>query len=169
MPNGGSDCCGTCWFNRRNKGEAGFLEHDESEPSYFEIRELAIDDPFYTYCANHPHRVPWKLQTPIGPVFMGDSDGYREIWKQAADTENTRLSLLALLGRLPESQQNEYPIGPGLGDVVISELVRLDERRAIPDLERIAKMKVGRPDRFGNTNGPLIELARSALDRLNEA
>ena len=24
MPNGGSDNCGTCWFNERNKGEVGF-------------------------------------------------------------------------------------------------------------------------------------------------
>lgn len=33
MPNGGSDCCGTCWFNRTNRGEREWLEHrDESIP-----------------------------------------------------------------------------------------------------------------------------------------
>ena len=47
MPNGGSDCCGTCWFNLRNKGEVGY-DHadDEDEPNYCIIRELDIEVPF---------------------------------------------------------------------------------------------------------------------------
>ena len=27
MPNGGSDCCGTCWFNRKNRGERDWHKH----------------------------------------------------------------------------------------------------------------------------------------------
>ena len=49
MPNGGSDCCGTCWFNRTNKGERDWLRHsDESIKPYCDIRGQAIEDPFYT-------------------------------------------------------------------------------------------------------------------------
>ena len=58
MPNGGSDCCGTCWFNRENQVEAGYAHMSEAEPAYCEIRNLDIPNPFYTCCANHPHRSP---------------------------------------------------------------------------------------------------------------
>lgn len=168
MPNGGSDCCGTCWFNRKNKGDAGYDHADDPEPDRCEIRDLAINDPFYTYCGNHPHRVPWKLRVPIGPVFTGDSEGNREVWRPSPDTEEVRLGLLDLLGKLPVSNHDEYPIGLGLGEVVITELVQLDERRAVPELRRIATLDQGPPDRFGNANGPLIELARRALERLKK-
>jgi hypothetical protein len=41
MPNGGSDCCGTCWFNARNKGEAGRNRSaSPSEPNYCITRVL---------------------------------------------------------------------------------------------------------------------------------
>ena len=69
MPNGGSDCCGTCWFNRKNRGERDWPKHaDNTLPDHCEIRDLAIEDPFYTYCANHPHRRPERDRIPIGPV-----------------------------------------------------------------------------------------------------
>ncbi len=72
MPNGGSDCCGTCCFNRANGGEAGGANHDWSVSSYCEIRELPIPDPFYTYCSNHPYRLDRREPIPIGPVLTGD-------------------------------------------------------------------------------------------------
>ena len=69
MPNGGSDCCGTCWFNRKDRGERDWPKHvDNALPDHCEIRDLAIEDPFYTYCANHPHRRPERDRIPIGPV-----------------------------------------------------------------------------------------------------
>ena len=74
MPNGGADCCGTCWFNRKNRGKRDWLQHTEnSEPHHCEIRDVAIDDPFYTYCANHPHRRPDRdpiLDRPDHPSPM---------------------------------------------------------------------------------------------------
>lgn len=76
MPNGGSDCCGTCWFNRRNKGQAGY-QHAFPGPTQCEIRSLEITSPFYTYCANHPHRRPERDEVPIGPVMTGDESGRR--------------------------------------------------------------------------------------------
>jgi hypothetical protein len=76
MPNGGSDCCGTCWFNARNKGEAGYAHADDPEPKFCTIRGLAIENSFWTYCGNHPHprtatgsrlgRCMW-IPTTIGP------------------------------------------------------------------------------------------------------
>ncbi len=78
MPNGGSDCCGTCWFNAKNKGQAGYEHVEDPEPNFCIIRQLAIKNAFYTYCANHPHKNPDKLNIPIGPVYVGDSSGYRQ-------------------------------------------------------------------------------------------
>ena len=42
MPNGGSDCCGTCWFNRSNSRERGAASFNREVPSYREIRQFAI-------------------------------------------------------------------------------------------------------------------------------
>ena len=58
MPNGGSDCCGACWFNARNLRQAGHRQADQPIPAHCTIRDLPLANPFYIYCANHPHRCP---------------------------------------------------------------------------------------------------------------
>ncbi len=119
MPNGGSDCCLTCWFNARNKGKAGYaaLAHSDcSEPASCTIRNLPIADPSYTYCANHPHRRPERDPIPIGPVFTGEE---RTLWQQSPDTEEVRQHLLSLLAAMIEQPAVEYPIGFYLDDVVV--------------------------------------------------
>jgi hypothetical protein len=63
MPNGGSDNCGTYWFNAKNKCS---------------IRELAIEHSLYPYCSNHPYRLPDKDSIPIGPVFVATREGRAE-------------------------------------------------------------------------------------------
>ncbi len=93
----GSDCCGTCWFNAKNKGELGYGHSKDPEPAYCLIRELSVDDPFDTYCGNHPHRRPERDPIPIGPVYTGDAMGRREIWQPSPDTEEVRLHLIELL------------------------------------------------------------------------
>ncbi len=66
MPHGGSACCGTCWFNARNKGEAGFGHANDPEPSFYTIRGLAKDYPAVTIVAepeavvNEPRSKPGK-------------------------------------------------------------------------------------------------------------
>jgi len=65
MPNGGSDCCATCWFNAKNKGEAGYAHSKDLEPSFCSIRNLPIEDPFYTYCGTH-------TAVPNGTVSQSD-------------------------------------------------------------------------------------------------
>ena len=97
MPNGGSDCCGTCWFNRANGGQQGSHNHDHCIASHCEIRGLDISDPFYTYCANHPHHRPERDPIPIGPVFTGDSFGNRKEWQPSPDSEEIRQNLLRLV------------------------------------------------------------------------
>jgi hypothetical protein len=135
MPNGGSDCCGTCWFNARNKGEAGYAHADGPEPAFCTIRDLPIDDPFYTYCSNHPHRRPQRDPIPIGPVFTGDS---RELWQPSPDTEEVRQHLLSLLAGMGQQPASEYPIGIYSDEVVVWQLGEFREPRAVEGLRRIA-------------------------------
>ena len=78
MPNGGSDCCGTCWFNRSLEGQRGSANFNHDIPSHCEIRDLDIPDPFHTYCANPPYHRPGRDAIPIGPVYVhraGDPSG----------------------------------------------------------------------------------------------
>jgi len=45
MPNGGSDCCGTCWFNARNKGEARYEHARDPEPNFLHHSQTAYREP----------------------------------------------------------------------------------------------------------------------------
>ena len=157
MPNGGSDCCGSCWFNRANGGRKGTLNHDHSIPSHCEIRDLRIEDPFYTYCSNHPYRMRRRVEVPLGPVYVHDGgscerDGViqfwsgRKPWMDAPDTEEVRDHLLELLAG-PDNLSDSYPFyGDNLVQVVVDECERLREPRAIPILERIGREFRGDPE-----------------------
>jgi len=128
----------------------GSGNHDHSIPSHCEIRDLAIEDPFYTYCANHPYRLQRKVPVPLGPVYVHvewseERDGVtrygseRRPWKDAPDNEEIRNQLLGLLED-PGDLSDNYPFyGENLLGVVVDELERLREKRAIPILERIAQ------------------------------
>ncbi len=165
MPNGGSDCCGTCWFNAKNKGQAGYAHSGDPEPASCTIRDLPIEDPFYTYCANHPHRSPERDSIPIGPAFTGDSDGTRELWQPSPDTEEIRLHLLELLARIEERPASEYPIGIHLDEVVVRQLGEFREARAVEGLKRISRFNPSAMEAgpFSRTRRGLVELARKAL------
>ncbi len=169
MPNGGSDCCGTCWFNSKNKGEAGYDHVGDPEPDFCTIRELPIDNPFYTYCGNHPHRRPEPDPIPIGPVFTGDSFGAREVWKASPDTEEIRRHLLDLLDRMEAKPQSEYPLGTYSDETVIRQLARFRETRAVEGLRRICRFDPSSEEDgpFGRDREELIRLAREALDRIS--
>ena len=143
MPNGGSDCCGTCWFNAKNKGEAGYEHSKGPEPAYCLIRKLSVaDNPFYTYCSNHPHRRPERDSIPIGPVYTGDAMGNREIWRPSPDSEEIRLHLIELLRTTEAISVQEYPLGVCLTEVVVWQLGEFREARAIDDLHRIAELRL---------------------------
>ena len=168
MPNGGSDCCGTCWFNTMNKGEAGYRHAADPEPAYCTIRGLPLDDPFYTYCANHPHRRPDRDPVPIGPAFIGDATGSRRVWPPSPDTEEIRLHLLDLLSQIEQQPRNEYPIGLYADDVVVWQVGEFKERRAIDSLRRIDSFDPHTAEigPFGRTRATLVELARTALAKI---
>ncbi len=140
MPNGGTDCCGTCWFNRANRGRKGSRNHDREIPSYCEIRDFAIENPFYTYCANHPYRVHDRDPIPIGPVYrnvsMGPFDDYREPFLPSPDTEEIRQHLLYMLDNFFEHfVRDRYPIGINLCEAIIRQLGEFQEKRAEKHIE----------------------------------
>jgi hypothetical protein len=170
MPNGGSDCCGTCWFNSRNKGEAGRNRSaSPSEPHYCIIRELPIRSAFYTYCANHPHRNPRCIEVPIGPVWEGNSQGYREVWKLAPSTEEVRLNLLSLLSQIQEQPSLEYPIGIYADNTIIWQVGELREARALEELRRIATFSPDTQasnDPFKRTRHSTVSAALKAIGKI---
>ena len=169
MPNGGSDCCGTCWFNRKNRGERDWARHaDHTLPDHCEIRDLAIDDPFYTYCANHPHRRPERDRIPIGPVtrhggWKEDQPEFeypRYVWKPSPDTEEVRQHLLSLLDSIFEHMlDDQYPIGNRLGELVVWQLGEFREQRAVERLTELSE------DRLGI----LVDAANEALAKIRRS
>ena len=167
MPNGGSDCCGTCWFNRTNRGERDWRKYaDKSVPPYCEIRNLAIESASYTYCANHSHRRPDRDPIPIGPVMrhggwkdLGFSEYPRYVWKRSPDSEEVRQHLLNLLESITEHMsQDRYPLGIGLGETIVRQLGEFRERRATEGLEQIRD----------HSSGVLAEAASKALARIRD-
>ena len=177
MPNGGSDCCGTRWFNRANGGRAGSVHHDPSIPSYCEIRELRRKDPFYTYCSNHPYRMQRRVEVPLGPVYIdaGGSaereDGAIEFWSgrdhwlDAPDTPEVRDQLLELLSNHDKLHDAYSFYGNSLVQVIIDECERLREPRIIPILERI-----GREFRGDSEDGERVRKSiQDAIARIEKA
>lgn len=161
MPNGGSDCCGTCWFNRKNGGEKGYFKgRDNDVEPYCEIRDVEIENPFWTYCGNHPHRRPDRDPIPIGPITRNAGEGgsnAREVWMASPDTEEIRLHLLELLDNyFKHVSESRYPIGPNLGEVVVRQLGEFRERRAE---EPIRWLSENLPDAWAG-------VAREALVRI---
>jgi hypothetical protein len=167
LPNGGSDCCGTCWFNPRARAAAEQNPASRELRHFCEIRQLPIERAFWTYCANHPHRSPEPDRIPIGPVLVGH-DLKREVWKPSPDTDEIRRHVLELLAEIGEPPANEYPMGTYKDEIVVWQAGEFRDARAIPDLERIARFDpaatTGAP--FNRTRGPLVQMAREALAKL---
>lgn len=164
MPNGGSDCCGTCWFNpkavarRSGSPDAAALRHR------CEIRGLDIEKPFWTYCANHPHRSAEPDRVPVGPVYVGE-DLTRTLWMPSPDTPEIREHLLALAAAIPPEPAPEYPMGPAKEVVVVWQLGAFREPRAVAALERIAAFDPDAETVFRNRR-PLIRAAQVALAKI---
>ena len=171
MPNGGSDCCGTCWFNAKNKGGTGYDHASDSGPDFCIIRELEIRDSFYTYCCNHPHRRPDRDPIPIGPVFAGgDYSESRKIWRLSPDTEEIREHLLELLAAMKEKPQPEYPMGHYADEIVVWQLGEFREVRAADKLEAVAGFsRASTADGgFKRTRESLVAIALVALEKIKE-
>ena len=153
MPNGGSDCCGTCWFNRSLEGQRGSANFNREIPSHCEIRDLDVPDPFYTYCANHPCHRPDRDPVPIGPVYVHRAtgplgEGGREEWQPSPDTEEIRQHLLDIV-RLPEEHADEgyhFHTRPAHIEALM-QLLGWHDERLVPALEEIARRPEAEPAR----------------------
>ncbi len=142
MPNGGSDCCGTCWFNSKNNGEVGHGGAKKEGIVKCIIRNLEIPNPFWTYCVNHPYHNPQKIDLPLGPVYICDSyPYYRKIWKLPPDTEEIRKKLLEILDNTDASEKEEYS-EMNLEEEAIHQLRILKDKRALPKLLKITKLDI---------------------------
>ncbi len=123
---------------------------------------MEIEDPFYTYCANHPHRRPERDPITIGQVTRYTGDGFsddREDWMPSPDSEEIREHLLDLLENFFEHAfKSRYPIGPGLGELVIRQLGEFTERRAEKHIRCISE----------NCPVPWADAARTALSRIGQ-
>jgi len=105
---------------------------------------------------------------PIGSVFTGDSSGAREFWKPSPDNEEVRQHLLALLGRVEERPDSEYPLGIYADEIVVWQLGEFREMRALEQLRRITSFLPDSAETgpFGRTRESLVRLAREALDKI---
>ena len=167
MPNGGSDCCRTCWFNSQNGGKFGYVRGLDLLQSHCTIRDIAIEDPFYTYCGNHPHRRPDRDPIPIGPIFIAQSEG-RTVWQNSPDTEEVRQHLLDLLLAIEEEPTEEYPTGVSNDELIVWQLGEFSETLAKAGLQRIAEFSPkASGGRFGRTREGLVELALLSLKRIH--
>jgi hypothetical protein len=170
MPNGGSDCCGTYWFNARNKGEAGIRSRPGPGAEFCTIRGLPIEASFWTYCANHPHRRPDRDPIPIGPVFVDEGTG-RKMWHPSPDTQEVRDHLLDLVRGIEEHPAGEIEHLAGVyieSKLVVWQLGEFREERAIADLRRIAAFSPEtREGSFKWLRVNLVVAAREALAKLD--
>ena len=140
MPNGGSDCCATCWFNSANDGQAGYRKHDKDVKIRCVIRDADIEVSFWTYCANHPHHNPDRIELPIGPIYVDSGEGFpyrRKSLLDSPDTEEIRANLLELLQAIEENPRDEYPTSTRLDETVVIQLGLFREHRATDGLRRI--------------------------------
>ena len=167
MPNGGTDNCGTCCFNRRNEGRTGHGRGNPELPNHCHIRDQPIDDPGYTYCLNHPYRIGERDPIPIGPILVaevGPGFSYGRVpWKPSPDSEAVRVHLLELLAQAEALFENDFHPSfgpkvrhyPDFAGVVIWQLGQFRERRAVAGIEAAL------------ANIPELEsLARGALDAI---
>lgn len=140
MPNGGSDCCGECWFNSIVVANPGSHSSGSEENIICTIRRIKIRNPYWTYCSNHQHHNLKKVEIPIGSVYINVYDGdysYRKIWIDTIDDEKTRITLLNLIDEIQEIWVSEYPAGVRFDEEILNSINYLNEKRAIPKLQRI--------------------------------
>ncbi len=161
------DSCLTCWFNRKNRGRAGYPRKEREEPAFCELRDLPVRAPAETFCANHPLRYPAKLPLPVGPVYRLDGWGVRRVWRPSPDSEAIRRQLLDLLEDMPRQPRPEYPFGVPFDEVVLWQLGQFRETRAVPALERVAEFDPGSSDEvFGLNRYMTVRTAREVLQQI---
>lgn len=162
MPNGGTDCCATCWFHSHKLMEMKFgpeMRHQSPTDSFCTIRRIPVEEPHYTYCANHPYRRGEPDPIPIGGVDRGNGLHRWRTHPPLRDPD-VRQHLGALLERQaraergatthimhkpafehvigdpidPDAPKFEYPIGKGLIETLVEHAVEIRALEAVPGL-----------------------------------
>ena len=130
-------------------------------PSFWEIRDLPIPNPFYTYCANHPYHRPNRDPIPIGPVYVhGKSDG-REVWQPSPDTEKIRQHLLDIVSA-PGEHIDGYPFFSAPPHVMaIEQLLDFGDQRVVEALEDLVQR-----DEVNEARPDILELIKTVPQRL---
>jgi len=90
MPNGGTDNCASCIFNKAREIGDRFIDQPEERDKLFRemchcfIRDVRINDPYWTYCDNYfyfrDRNPPGDDTVPKGPIFIsGIYEGFTRI------------------------------------------------------------------------------------------
>ena len=74
-----SDCCGTCEFNSINQQDGRTPPGEQDRAFFCQVRQVAMDNPFWTFCNNHQRRNPLLSQTPRGPIWATVSNVLRQL------------------------------------------------------------------------------------------
>jgi hypothetical protein len=121
MPNGGSDCCGNCSFNRavQELGSPHRLGEPERQrfwdASFCTLRSVRVGNPYWTYCANFTHGLAPAALPPLkGPVFAsGLYEGYVRIpWDGDREPRVGRAAVCEVCG-LTTDRSIELPSAGG--------------------------------------------------------
>ncbi len=135
--------------------ESGLTEGNRHFPpsNHCDIRDEPIEDPGYSYCANHHKRRSIRDPIPVGPILAAEYVGgfaYERVpLKPSPDTEEIRRHLLDLLDEPEERDEHlVFPILPTVMGTVIWQLGQFRERRAIEPLRRMEKGLEGRRAEF---------------------
>jgi hypothetical protein len=192
MPNGGSDNCGTCWFNRRNNGRYAQVVDRSAEgqpPDECMLRVQPITTPpFYTYCANHPQHNSedgqvLRSQTsegsiyydfgptvPIGPILTMKSHAEgRVLSADSPDSAYVREYLLAIA---KDMHRGNWPLNtveriPQRWHAVLWQLGEFREQRAVPALQALLAVQL--PSRDEQLKNPLAHLWARRWEDLQES
>src|SRR5262249_8212629 len=141
---------------------------NDPEDDFCVIRNLAISNAFWTYCSNHPHHNPTKINIPIGPVFVARENYDRNVWVKSLDTEEVRSTLLRILSDIKEIPEPEYLAGFAVDDMAIWQMGEFREQRAVQQLEKIVQFDPNSqsPGKFPRTRKKTVELAQTALAKI---
>ena len=140
MPNGGSDCCGECQFYGLESEKYLFNYPKRIDYPHCLLRAYVPEDPYYTYCVNHPHHNPYSVTIPVGPIYVPGKDLHtRKPTFPCLDSEKIRQGLLMILERIPEKPRKEYPSSTNFDAEIIKQVGHFKELRALNELLRIIK------------------------------
>lgn len=132
MPNGGTDNCGMC----------PFVLDLGSSSARCGIRDVELEAPLWTYCANHPKHNPFLVEHPVGPVYEDAGEyPYRRVVLYPSppdDDVGARLELLdqVIDGELASSSRT-FQVA------LVEDLGKLESGDAVPRLVDLAMAEPG--------------------------